>query len=153
VVKPLAKDKDHTVEIFRDGKQFVVAEDPALFGQRMSVKFAGLAVDEWPVDGVAGWLRDVRTRPAGKAPAAAPRTDILADKLAPLCKIASRRNEMLEVYRWHQRLPVHVQIGPAYRAVIKPFQWQDEDPNGGKAPAGDVYPLVLDKDVFAGAEV
>jgi hypothetical protein len=57
--------------------------------------------------------------------------------------IAARRGELLEVFRYHQRLPVQVQIGHAYRGVVLPCLWQEEDRSAGAFPSGDVYPLAV----------
>lgn len=144
VLKPLAKEAEHAVEITRNGDQVQVAEDPDLFGEGLTLSFAGLDPAEWPIEGARGLLEDIRVAPGADAPVALPRTDFVANRLAPFLKIASRRGELLEVYRYHQRLPVHVQIGQSYRGVVRPVQWRDEDRDAGAAPSGSVYPLALD---------
>jgi hypothetical protein len=80
--------------------------------------------------------------PEGSGPAA-PRTDFDPSLVAPFLKVAVRRNSLVELYRHHQRLPVTVQIGHAYRGVLSPFAWKAEGRSAGVAPAGDVYPLAV----------
>lgn len=143
VLKPLGKNADHSVEISRDGDTIKVAEDPNLFGEGLTVTFTGYAVDEWPVDAVRSMLTEVRTTPPADARAVAPRTDFNAARLAPFLKVASRRGRQLEFYRYHQSLPVVVQIGDAYRGVVSPVGWDGEDRSSGAWPAGDVYPLAV----------
>jgi S-DNA-T family DNA segregation ATPase FtsK/SpoIIIE len=146
VLKPLAKQADHAVELGRDDAgQLYVAEDPDLFGERLKLTFSGMDVAEFPVEGVRGLLTEVRVRPAGvDVPDVLPRTDFAAWQVAPFAKIASRRGELIELFRWHQRLPIMVQIGEQYRGVIVPMQWSDESAGPDVSPSGDVYPLTLD---------
>lgn len=143
VLKPLAKDKNHGVELSHADDTIKVAEDPDLFGEGLTLTFTGYAVDEFPLDGVRSQLAEVRmSPPEGSAPAA-PRTDFHPSRLAPFLAVAKRRNVVLEMYRHHQRLPVTVQIGQEYRGVVSPFQWKDENRAAGVAPGGDVYPLAV----------
>ncbi len=148
VLKPLAKDRDHAVEVGPEDGKIAVAEDPDLFGERLKLTFSGLDLADYPVDGARQLLTEVRVTPAADgdtpAPGAAPRTDFVAGQLTPFLAIAKRRGLMLEMFRYHQRLPIVVQIGPEYRGVLRPYRWQDEDRGAGVAPGGDVYPLVLE---------
>lgn len=143
VLKPLAKLPDHAVEIKREGKEFHVSEDPNLFGDGLTLTFPAADPEDYPTQ---PWdlLREVRMTPDEDAAPALPRTDIPADRLLPFVKIAARRNVMPTIYRYHQALPIHVEIGTDYRGVISPFRWNDTIPGAGLAPSGDVYPLVLD---------
>lgn len=143
VLKPLAKDHDHAVEISREDDEFVVAEGPDLFGGGLSLRFGCADPEEFPTE---PWslLAEVRMSPPEGSNPVAPRTDFPADRLAPFQKIASRRNSMLTMFRYHQRLPVHIEIGPSYRGVVSPFGWNDENQGAGAAPSGDVHPLLLD---------
>lgn len=142
-LKPLAGKDDHGVEISHVGDVVTVAEDPDLFGERLSISFTGHPAAEFPVAGAHGLLTHVRTRPASQdgeaVPDAAPRTDISARQLAPFLKVASRRSERVELYRHHQWLPITVQIGGRYRGVLRPQRW-DEVTADGRAPSGDIYP-------------
>ena len=152
VLKPLAKDKDHAVEISVEDGKIAVAEDPDLFGERLKVTFSGGKPDDFPHAAVWAVLTNITMTPSSSvdedgvekpAPPAAPRTDFTAAFLAPMLKIASRRGELVELFRYHQRLPVHVQIGHAYRGVVLPYVWQDKDRSAGVAPSADVYPLAV----------
>jgi len=143
VLKPLAKDKNHGVEIGLDGSTIKVAEDPNLFGEGMALTFTGYDVGEFPLDGVRAMLTEVRMSPPEDSAPVAPRTDFDPALVAPFLKVAARRNSLIEIYRYHQRLPVVIQVGPFYRGMLSPFQWKDEDRSAGVAPAGDVYPLAV----------
>ena len=77
------------------------------------------------------------------APVAVARTDFTAAYLKPMLTIAARRGALVQMFRYHQWLPVYVQIGSAYRGVVLPYAWRDEDRSAGVAPAGDVYPLAV----------
>lgn len=144
VIKPLAKEKDHAVEITADGVKIAVAEDADLFGERLKLTFTGADPGDYPAQQAAERLSEIRVTPPEDSVPAAPRTDLQADKLAPFLKVAIRRGELVQVFRWHQRLPVVVQIGDSYRGLVAPSIWRDEDRAAGAAPGGDVYPLVLD---------
>lgn len=144
VLKPKAKLEDHVTEITRDGDDITLAEDPDLFGEGSRFTFGGADPVEWPTQDAAAMLAEIRMSPPEGSQPAAPRTDFLPARLAPFLTIAARRKEILQVFRYHQRLPVSVQIGDHYRGVVGPFAWNDEDRSAGLAPSGDVYPLVLD---------
>lgn len=151
VLKPLGKDKDHSVEITVEDGKVAVAEDPDLFGERLKVTFAPMDADEFPP--MWSILTDIRMMPAAEYDAdgaekprigPGPRTDFTASYLAPFLKIAARRGKIVEVFRYHQSCPVHIQIGSAYRGVVMPStSWQTEDRSAGAAPSGDVYPLAV----------
>lgn len=142
VLKPLAKDQDHAVEIRREGHEFTIQEDPNLFGEGQKFSFQAADADDYPT-GVWSLLTDIRTEPIAGSEPAAPRTDIQPSLLAPFVKIATRRNVIPEIYRYHQHLPIHVQIGPHYRGILTPFKWNDTIRKAGLAPSGDVYPLAV----------
>lgn len=144
VLKPKAKLEDHVTEISREDDDVTLAEDPDLFGEGARFTFGVLDPADWPTEGARQMLAEIRmSPPEGLAPVA-PRTDFLPARLAPFLKVASRRGEVLQVFRYHQRLPVSVQIGDGYRGVLSGFAFNDDDRSTGLAPAGDVYPLVLD---------
>lgn len=144
-LKPLAKIKEHTTEIAVDAERITVAETPNLFGG-LELSFKGLDIEAWPTEGVHRMLTVLRTTPSMPNPdEPAPRTDIHASRLAPFLKIASRRSEPLQFFRWHQYVPIVVQIGDAYRGITRPSDWPDTDSvEDGFEPNGEVYPLVLD---------
>lgn len=143
VLKPKAKDHDHVVEISQDDEGICLAEDPDLFGEGMRFTFGGLDPSEWPTEGARQMLTEIQvTPPEGSQPVAA-RTDFLPSRLAPFLKIASRRGDAVQTFRFHQRLPVSVQIGNHYRGVVCPLAYQDDDRAAASAPGGDVYPLTV----------
>lgn len=146
VLKPLAKDKEHTTEIGRDGDTIWVAPgDVDLFGERSRYTFTGLNPADFPTQGVHGLLTEIRMTPAEMdAPPVAPRTDYAPSRLVPFQKIATRRGELIQTYRWHQNLPVSVQIGPEYRGILRPQEWTSRNEAAGAAPGGDVYPILLE---------
>lgn len=145
VLKPKAKEKDHAVDIIIDLNNVTVAEDPNLFEDGLRLTFTSLDPADFPTVAVNGLLTSTRTVPAyDDAPPAAPRFDFPAWALAPFVKVASRRKEPLEMYPHHQRLPVALQVGLAYRGVVRPARWDDENVSAGMEPGGDVYPLALD---------
>ncbi|HYS37819.1 MAG TPA: hypothetical protein VEO01_19550 [Pseudonocardiaceae bacterium] len=152
VLKPLGKDKDHAVEIGVEDGKIAVAEDPDLFGDRLKVTFAAGDPGEFPHAAIWAVLSQIQMSPSATvgadsetkaAPAVAARTDFTAAYLKPMLTIAARRGALVQVFRYHQHLPVHVQIGDAYRGVVLPFAWRDEDRAAGVAPSGDVYPLAV----------
>lgn len=70
-----------------------------------------------------------------------PRVDLDPAYLAPFVAIAKRRGWVLETYTRHHRLPVHVQIGPAYRGAVIPVSYSDGEELRAKVvrPEADVY--------------
>ncbi len=144
VLKPKGKEKEHAVTLSRDGDVLAVAEDPDLFGERLRMTFTGLDYADFPHEMIRRLLAEIRTAPGDDEPPMLPRTDFTPSLLAPFLVVAKRRNVLLETYRWHQRLPVSVQVGAWYRGVIQPNSaWKDEDRSAGVAPGGDVYPLAV----------
>jgi hypothetical protein len=142
VLKPLGKNRDHAVEIRRELESFIVAEDPNLLDDGLSLSFGGLDPADFPTEAWDLLTAARMTPPEGSQPAY-PRTDFRADRLAPFQRVATRRNEMVSLYRYHQRLPLLVEIGASYRGVLSPFGWNDEIKGAGTAPSGDVYPLAV----------
>lgn len=144
VLKTLyGKAKEHAVTITIEDREVVLSEDPDLFGEGASFRFTPGDAGDFPD---APWraLAHTTARPPDGSEPAAPRTDYVASRLAPFLKAASRRGEIMQTFRWHQSLPVHVQIGPAYRGVVSPYVWHDEDASAAQGPGGDVYPLPVD---------
>lgn len=139
MLKPLAKEKEHTTRIDVGDRQVEVAEDlgtlPGM-GDSLTLSFGPLDVEDWPMEGVHAQLTALRMSVKDKP--AVPRTTMTSSRLAPFLKVASRRNDYLEVYRYHQSLPVHVQVGGGYRGVISPVP--DDERPGEQSPWGDVYP-------------
>lgn len=136
------RDKEHAVDIRRDGDEITVAEDPKLFGET-TLSFTALPLDDYPrdlwrvMDGTY-WKSELDTD-------VMPRTDIGPAALTALGKISKRHTGApVELYRFHQRRPVLVRIGDVYRGAVMPQRW---DTNGkteeGAAPDGDLYAPVL----------
>lgn len=137
----------HAVKISRDGELVEVIENPAqreLFGEKLwSTKFPVGDLNDYP-RGLWDVLRSgnrsvLPVTEDGREVYPLPRVDLTAEYLAPFVAIAKRRNYVLETYTRHHRLPVHIQIGPAYRGVIIPAGYSDRDRTEGAAPDGDVY--------------
>jgi hypothetical protein len=135
-------DKEHQVDIRRDGNEITIAEDPKLFGET-SLSFTALPLDDYPRDlwrvmAGSSWRSELDTDPM-------PRTDLSPAALATLGKIAKRHGGApIETYRYHQRRPVLVQIGDMYRGAVMPQRWDsDGKTDAGEAPDSDLYPPVL----------
>lgn len=137
----------HAVKIRRAGDLVEVIEDPAqrdLFGEKLwSTKFPVGDLNDFP-RGLWDVLRSANravlpVTEDGREVHPLPRVDLTAEILAPFVAIAKRRNYVLETYARHHRLPVHIQIGPAYRGLIIPVSYSDRDRTAGTAPDGDVY--------------
>lgn len=146
--KSLAKDREHTTKISAGGSEVEIVEDMGTLPGMESgfgVTFASMATKEWPVEVVAGQLAEVRMSRVDSD--AVPRMTMTGSRVAPFLKIAARRGEYIEAYRYHHQLPVHLQIGRAYRGVISPVP-DDEHP-GADAPWGDVHPPVRPAEVDA----
>lgn len=137
----------HAVRLGQSGDLVEVIEDPAqrdLFGEKLwSTKFPAGDLNDYP-RGLWDVLRsgnqhavpvvkDDKDREVRRLP----RVDLTAEVLAPFVAIAKRRKWVLEAYVRHHRLPVHIQIGPAYRGLIIPAGYSDLD--DGMSPDGDVY--------------
>lgn len=137
----------HAVKISRVGDLVEVIEDPAqrdLFGEKLwSTKFPVGDLNDYPRGLWDVLLSGNRTvMPViedGREVHPLPRVDLTAEVLAPFVAIAKRRNYVLETYVRHHRLPVHIQIGPAYRGLVIPMSYSDRDRVDGMAPDGDVY--------------
>lgn len=132
--------KEHAVDIRRDGDHVIVAEDPQLFGET-SVSFQTLPLDDYPRD---LWrVLDGHHRLALDTDPM-PRTDLGARALTVLGKVAKRHGYPIELYRYHQRRAVLVQIGPRYRGAVWPQRWDaDVAPSAGEAPSTDLYPPAM----------
>lgn len=128
--KVSAGKKDHAVEISRQGDEITVAEDPDLFGDGTSVSFTVGPIAEFP-RALFG-LFDPETHPVviedEKRITASLRTDYAPAYLLPFLRIAVARNAEMRTWRYHQRRPVHIQIGPRYRGFVKPVWERDEQP-------------------------
>lgn len=152
VFKPAAKaDKMHHVAIRRDGYTVTISEldDPALFEsgdgrERLQLSFAlGTVADFpyiWPLLEIHD-IREVLDQETGRAIPAAPRVDVSHPALTPFTKISrSRGGAPIELYVYHQRRAVHVQIGETYRGVLMPSKWDDlgHTESSRVQPAADV---------------
>lgn len=139
--KLLTKDNagDHVTEIRREGDEVLFSEDPDLFGDGFKQRFGYSNLDDWP-RGLFPLLSSVHlTAPSDLKPVEN-RTDFTASLLAPFLKIADKRSGTLSLYRVHQSLAVHVQIGVNYRGLIMPSKgWNDSSLADGQAPEIGVY--------------
>lgn len=147
VLKPRTRDNpDHAVEIRVEDDHVTVAEDPDLFGDGLTLTFGLGSIEDYPRS-VWSVLSDVHVRPApagedGPVPAM-PRTDFSPGLFDPFVKVGKSRGALIELYRYHQRLPLLVQIGDRYRGAILPYRWDGDGTSGGMSPSGDVYPPAL----------
>jgi hypothetical protein len=139
----------HAVKIRRTGDLVELIEDPLqrdLFGEKLwSTKFPVGNMDDYPR---AVWdvllAANRATSPViddGREVAPLPRVDLDPAYLAPFVAIAKRRGWVLETYSRHHRLPVHIQIGPAYRGAVFPASYADDADHRAKGmqPDADVY--------------
>lgn len=144
VFRSLAKGKpDHAVEIRREGDEITVQEDADLFGEGTSLSFTVADLSDYPR---ATWAVLAGTGFPELNDPAVPRTDIAPERFTALAKIGARRKAPVELYRWHQRQPLLVQIGPSYRGAVIPVSWysSDGDPRReGEEPSTDLYAPVL----------
>jgi S-DNA-T family DNA segregation ATPase FtsK/SpoIIIE len=146
------KDEDrekHAVKISRVGDLVEIIEDPLqrdLFGEKLwSTRFPVGNLDDYP-RGVwdillAGNRAYTPVIDDGREVEQLPRVDLDPAYLAPFVAIAKRRGWVLETYTRHHRLPVHIQIGPAYRGAVIPVSYSDGEEQRAKVvrPEADVY--------------
>lgn len=131
----LQADKDHAVEIVVDSGGVDVREDPNLFSDGLHVTFSEGPVAEYPrglweaIEGPPTVLTDSAVQP---------RSDFLESGLKPFLAIAKRRNEIVQLYRYHHTSRVLVQIGDRYRGSVKPIRTEWTNDAGGQ-PSGDVH--------------
>lgn len=140
--KPRLKDnKDHAVEIRRDGNEIVVSEDPNLFGDGLTLRFTEGDLGKYPRNVFAA-LSDVHLRPGDDFEVARPRTDFTAAQLAPFVAVAKAHSAPVELYRYHQKMPALVQIGWQYRGLLATTHYPD-DSDAAAVPSADVYACAL----------
>jgi S-DNA-T family DNA segregation ATPase FtsK/SpoIIIE len=148
VLRRMSKgDSDHTVEIRQDGDQVTLAEGENLFGEGASYTFDLGDASRFPRT-LWRLLSDVHLRPAVRdrdADQVIPvgvRTDVSEVALAPFLTIAKARKQPIELYRYHQRLPVQVVIGGNYRGAFLPYL-NGDDLDTSRHPDDAVYPADL----------
>ena len=140
---------DHTVEIHPEGDQVTLSAGEDLFGEGARYTFDLADAGKFPAS-IWRLISDVhhRTYPVDhdtkKVVPAGVRTRIPARNLAPFVAIAKARKELVELYRYHPRLPVLVVIGDNYRGAFMPERAED-DLLAVDAPGLDVYPATLPK--------
>lgn len=139
--KLLTKDNkaDHVTQIDREGDEVVFAEDPDLFGGGFTQRFGYGNLDDWPRS-LFPTLTSVHLTAPSELKPVENRTDFTASLLAPFLTVANKRSGTLSLYRVHQTLAVHIQIGFNYRGLIVPSKgWNESDLADGKAPDVGVY--------------
>lgn len=139
--KLLTKDNagDHVTEIRREGDEVLFMEDPDLFGNGFVQRFGYSSLDDWNRKVFPMLATTHLTAPTDLKPVEN-RTDYTASLLAPFLKVADRRSGTLSLYRVHQSLAVHLQIGTSYRGLIVPSKgWNDSSLCDGQAPDVGVY--------------
>ncbi len=131
--------ENHVTEIRREGDDVVFQEDPDLFGNGFTQRFGYGNLDDWP-RGVFPMLASVHLTAPSDLKSVENRTDYPSSRLAPFLKVADRRSGTLSLYRVHQYLPTHVQVGVNYRGLIVPSKgWNDSSLADGQAPEIGVY--------------
>lgn len=140
---------EHQVEIRDDGEQVTLSEGADLFGERVSYTFLLGDAGKFPAS-IWRVISDVHTRSfpvdhetKRRVPAGV-RTRIPPRNLAPFVAVAKARGELLELYRYHPRLPLLVTIGDSYRGALLPER-ADDDLAAVDAPGLGIYPADLPK--------
>lgn len=136
VYKPLSRQDGHEVQIRLDAGEVTVAENPNMFGDGQSFTFTAGPLDKYPR---LTW--ELLQRPGQNDTPVQPRTDIYPAYLAPFVKVATRRNEAILLFRYHQQARLLVQIGTRYRGWVAVEDWgTDRDEDAGREPGADLYP-------------
>lgn len=138
--KLLTKDnkETHVTDLHRDGDRIVIAEDPDLFGGGWSAQFAYGNLDDWPRS-TFGLLSSVHLAAPSTMRPVQNRTDYPINRLLPFLTVASHRNGRVSLYRCHQSLNVHVQVGWQYRGLLVPSGGWDDTSGEGSSPDIGVY--------------
>lgn len=144
IFKPKLKaDKLHAVAVELSGDGTVtVAEEADLLSPGLRMQFTERSAALYPRN---AWdllaepstrdvVRDTRT---GLTVPAEPRTDVAAAVLAAFAAVSKILGAPVELYRYHQRRPVQVQIGYAYRGLFVTSSYDDEAERG-RAPSARV---------------
>lgn len=142
--KPKAKaERSHAVEIAIDGPTFVVREvDDALFGaDGLSVRFSPGRIADYPrgVWSVLAEPAGTFSDHAGRPVLPHPRTDVPPSALAPFARVAAALKDDVELFRYHQRRHLLVQIGLRYRGAIWPSIWDVDQPRQPTAPDVEIH--------------
>jgi hypothetical protein len=138
--KLITKDtkETHVTDLRRTGDHIVIAEDPDLFGGGYSAQFAYGDLDGWPRGVFQAMASGHLVAPSDMRPVQN-RTDFPARRLAPFVTVAGRRSGELSLYRCHQSLNVHVQVGWQYRGLLVPSSGWDTTSGEGGSPDVGVY--------------
>lgn len=137
--KPRARDnKDHAVQITREGEHVIVQEDGDLFDDGGQVTFTVADLMQYP----RGMWELLTSIPIATKRFRA-RLDMHTGSWAPFMAVAKRRNSVIETYRYTETGPILIAIGEKYRGAVTPGRWNYDDKNAGLMPAGDVYPADL----------
>lgn len=135
----LTANKEHALEITLDGDQVIIREDPDLFGDGLQVSFDVGDLDKFSRN-VWGLL-DKPAMPADDDEDATtqPRQDLSAGLLEPFVKVARSRGEAMQLYRYHHRRRILVQIGDRYRGVLAAYMSDERSVAELSEPSGEVY--------------
>ncbi|MEU0532005.1 DNA translocase FtsK [Amycolatopsis tolypomycina] len=142
--KPKLKgNKLHTVEVALDGDQVTISEDDNLAAAGLRLQFTAKSLaryprNAWQLLGEAPIDPRPRDRRTGDPVPVEARTDVSPAALAAFGKAAKIIGAPVELYRYHQRLPVLVQIGYAYRGLFTPSSYE-EGADRGKYPHATVH--------------
>lgn len=127
VSKRLPRTVTHEVVITYTGETVIVAEDPKLVGDGMSVTLTALGLDDFPRN-IAEMLQ-VEPKTVvidGKEIAPTFATGLSSHQLDVLVKVSKRRKMPIAQYRYHQRQRVRFDIGSAYSVVVVPLPLKDD---------------------------
>lgn len=139
----LKANKLHAVEIELVDGQVIVSEDDNLVDTGLRLQFSAKSLARYPRN---AWqlLGDVPLDPrpvdrrTGEVVPVEARTDVPPSALAAFGKVAKILGAPVEMYRYHQRLPVLVQVGYAYRGLFTPSAYE-EDRDRGAWPHAAVH--------------
>jgi S-DNA-T family DNA segregation ATPase FtsK/SpoIIIE len=154
VFKPMTKaNKDHQVQITRDGDHVTVQEDPNLFDDGMRLEFKTGDLDHYPRS-IWRLLNDRPPTLRSDKREEKPRLDISPGVLLPFLKIAQRRGTTINLFKYHQERLVLLEIGARFRGYLVPSRYETDKTSVGQAahePDGEIFfpdlpPIADDKD-------
>lgn len=138
-------DKNHAVEIKRHGDNITVCEsvDKLFPDVDRALTFPLRDVTDYPA-GVWNILEEAARRHPPRNEGGMPvpvstRTDIVPSAMTAFVKIATRRKENLRTYRFHQWLPLVVEVGETFIGAIMPRRWFEDDYHDDNEPGVTVH--------------
>lgn len=132
----LQSNKEHALEITTEDGQIVVREDPDLFGDGLALRFDGGQLGKFP----HAWRAlDAPPSAAHDDEPGQPRSDYYGSAIEPFVKVAKSRGEPIQLYRYHHRARILVQIGDRYRGALTPGSRWVDDGSDGDEPSTDIH--------------